>query len=86
MNAYIKGHPRGKYRNSVRDPIDPHIYVPIGPVNYDLKLTVPQALELVADLTVAIQDFCKRADVDDALRRTDPGPCSKALGLSPRHQ
>lgn len=79
--AYIKGRAHNNYRNSVRDPINPHITVPLGGGGSELNLTVPQALDLVADLITAVQDFNKRADVAEALLRTGPGPCSKSLGL-----
>lgn len=74
------GPPRGRYRSSVRDPLDPMIYLPVlipsdddSVVRAELVMTVPQAIELIGDYVREIGDFCKRADVRDALLRTEGG-------------
>lgn len=87
---YMYFRPRHPHRDNVREPVNPTIIVPlIGDPDRpaEMALTVPQCIELATMLMVAVQDFCKRWDVAEALHRTTPLPCpdqahSHRLGVS----
>lgn len=73
MNTYSYLRPRVIGRANVSEPIDPRIRIPLmGEPEAEMRLTVPQALELATMLTTAVSEFCQRRDVTDALRRTEP--------------
>lgn len=88
--------PRRTVRERVTDQLDPYIYIPLvwlpwsrsaggrqHPGSCELRLSVVQALELQGLLTKEIQDRCKRADIRQALDRTDPQPLIDII-CSPR--
>lgn len=69
-------------RSHVSEPIDPKcIRIPLNAYGsgFDTAycdLTVMQALDVIRMLTERVSDACKRHDIQDALRRTDPLPAT----------
>jgi hypothetical protein len=78
VQQFIPLKPRVLGRDNVREPLPGRIVVPLL-ASYDdqaeMRLTVPQALELATGIMTAVGEFCKRWDIAEALRRTDPLFC-----------
>lgn len=51
---------------------------------YSVKLSVPMALELIKQLTIAVQVACERRDIREALLTTDPSECDRLAGRTLR--
>lgn len=58
--------------------------VEIDTEEYSVKMSVPMALDLIKQLTIAVQVACERRDVREALLTTDPTECDRLAGRTLR--
>lgn len=75
VQKFFPGGVRVAFRQSVREPLRPdaitlNLHGQTEPA--EVVMTVRQTLALIAALSGAVEQFCKRRDVAAALARTDP--------------